>query len=70
MMSIIQLVTKCTPTEWQVPLELCPLPSRGSDQGLWIDPVAFIQVLNGWELAAWAIGTGCDDAFARWLLVL
>jgi hypothetical protein len=66
MMSIIQLVTKCTPTEWQVPLELCPLPSRGSDQGLWIDPVAFIQVLNGWELAAWAIGTAQRMQF--WVL--
>jgi hypothetical protein len=54
-MSILQLVRKCTPTEWQVPLELSPLPNRGSDKGLWIDPVAFIQVLNGWELAEWAI---------------
>jgi len=56
-MSILQLVRKCTPTEWQVPLELSPLPNRGSDKGLWIDPVAFIQVLNGWELAEWAIRT-------------
>jgi hypothetical protein len=56
-MSILQLITKCTPTEWQVPLELSPLPDQGSDKGLWVDPVAFINVLNGWELAEWAIGT-------------
>jgi hypothetical protein len=56
-MSILQLVRKCTPTEWQVPLELSPLPNRGSDKGLWIDPLAFINVLNGWELAEWAIRT-------------
>jgi hypothetical protein len=46
-MSILQLVAKCTPTEWQVPLELSPLPRQGSDKGLWVDPVAFINVLNG-----------------------
>ncbi len=31
------------------------MPGRGSDKGLWIDPVAFINVLNGWALAEWAI---------------
>jgi hypothetical protein len=56
-MSILQLVAKCTPTEWQVPLELSPLPRQSSDKGLWVDPVAFINVLNGWELAEWAMGT-------------
>ena len=56
-MSILQLVAKCTPTEWQVPLELSPLPQGRSDKGLWIDPVAFIQILNGWALAEWAIRT-------------
>jgi len=56
-MSILQLVVKCTPTEWRVPLELSPLPSQGSDKGLWVDPVAFINILNGWELAAWAMRT-------------
>jgi hypothetical protein len=56
-MSLLQLVAKCTPTAWQVPLELSPLPSQGSDKGLWIDPVRFIKVLNGWELAGWAIRT-------------
>ena len=54
-MSVLQLVEKCTAQEWQVPLELSPLPSRGIDKGLWIDPVAFLQVLNGWALALWAI---------------
>ena len=43
-MSILQLVAKCTPQEWQVPLELGPLPSQGSDKELWVDPVAFIHV--------------------------
>jgi hypothetical protein len=43
--------------EWQVPLELSPLPKRGSDQGLWIDPVTLVHLLNGWELAQWAIRT-------------
>lgn len=56
-MSIIQLVGKCTPAEWRMPLELSPLPGRGSDKGLWIDPVTLIQELNGWELATWAIQT-------------
>lgn len=56
-MSILQLVTKCTPTEWQVRLELSPLPDQGSDKGLWVDPVALIDLLNGWELAEWAIRT-------------
>lgn len=56
-MSILQLVAKCTPMEWRVPLELSPLPSQGSGRGLWIDPVTFIEVLNGWELARWAIRT-------------
>jgi hypothetical protein len=54
-MSILQLVKKCIPKEWQVPLDLSPLPGRGSDKGLWIDPVAFINTLNGWQLAEWAI---------------
>jgi len=56
-MSILQVVAKCTPMEWQVPLELEPLSSGSNDKGLWIDPVAFIQVLNGWALAEWAIRT-------------
>jgi hypothetical protein len=56
-MSILRLAAKCTPTEWQVPLELSPLPIQGSDKGLWIDPVAFVNLLNGWELAQWAIRT-------------
>jgi hypothetical protein len=56
-MSILQLVAKCTPTEWQAPLKLEPLSGGRGDKGLWIDPVAFIQVLNGWALAEWAIGT-------------
>jgi len=56
-MSILQLVEKCTPQEWHVPLELSPLPNKGSDKGLWVDPVVLIQVLNGWALAEWAIGT-------------
>jgi len=56
-MSILQLVAKCTLTEWQVPLDLRPLPNSGNDKGLWIDPVAFLDVLNGWELAEWAIRT-------------
>ncbi len=56
-MSILRLAAKCTPTAWQVPLELSPLPIQGSDKGLWIDPVAFIKVLNGWELAQWAMRT-------------
>jgi hypothetical protein len=48
-------VGKCTPQEWQVPLDPSPLPNRGSDKGLWIDPVALLTVLNGWALATWAI---------------
>jgi hypothetical protein len=55
-MSILQLVEKCTPQEWQVPLELSPLPHQGNDKGLWIDPVALLTVLNGWARAVWAIG--------------
>jgi hypothetical protein len=56
-MSIIQLVARCTPQEWHIPLELSPLPSRGSAKGLWIDPVALISLLNGWALAEWAMRT-------------
>jgi hypothetical protein len=56
-MSILQLVAKCTPTEWQAPLELSPLTGPRDDTGLWIDPVALIQLLNGWALAAWAMRT-------------
>lgn len=56
-MSIFQLVAKCTPAEWQIPLELSPWPDRGSDEGLWIDPVTLIRLLNGWELASRAIQT-------------
>jgi len=54
-MSILQLVEKCTPQAWRVPLELSPLPDRGSHKGLWIDPVALLQGLNGWALAVWAV---------------
>jgi hypothetical protein len=56
-MSILQLVTRCIPSEWQVPLDLSPAPIRGSEAGLWIDPVTFIKLLNGWALAEWAIQT-------------
>ena len=56
-MSILQLVAKCTPMEWQAPLEMEALASGSDEKGLWIDPVAFIQILNGWALAEWAIRT-------------
>jgi hypothetical protein len=56
-MSILQLVAKCTPQEWRVPLELSPVPDKGSEKGLWVDPVAFIRRLNGWALAQWAVRT-------------
>jgi hypothetical protein len=56
-MSILQLVTRCIPSEWQVPLDLSPAPIRGSAEGLWIDPATFIKLLNGWALAEWAIQT-------------
>lgn len=56
-MSILQLAARCIPIEWQVPLEVSPLSVRSSDEGLWIDPVAFIHLLNGWELAQWAMQT-------------
>jgi hypothetical protein len=52
------MIAKCTPSTWQVPLDLSPLPNRGSEQGLWVDPVAFIRLLNGWALAEWVIRTG------------
>ncbi len=54
-MNILQVVGKCAPQEWRVPLDLSPLPNRGSDKGLWVDPVALLTELNGWALAAWAI---------------
>jgi hypothetical protein len=54
-MSILQLAARCIPIEWQVPFELSPTPIRGSDKGLWIDPVTLIDLLNGWELAQWAM---------------
>ena len=57
-MSILQLVTKYTLLgNTTGPLELSPLPGRGSDEGLWIDPVTLIRELNGWELATWSIQT-------------
>ena len=56
-MSILQWVAKCTPQEWHVPLELSPLPDKGSDKGLWVNPVAFVHLLNGWALAQWAVCT-------------
>jgi len=40
---------------WQVPLEPEPLLSGSHDKGLCIDPLAYIQVFNGWALAEWAI---------------
>ena len=56
-MSILQCVAKCTSREWHAPLELSPLPDKGTDQGLWVDPIAFIEQLNGWALAQWAMRT-------------
>ncbi len=56
-MSILQLAARCILIEWQVPLELSPAPIRGSAKGLWIDPVTFIDLFNGWELAQWAMQT-------------
>ena len=56
-MSILQIAAKCIPREWQAPLDLTPMPSQGSEKGLWIDPVTLIRVLNGWELAQWAMQT-------------
>ena len=56
-MSILQWVVKCTPQEWHVPLELSLLPDRGNDKGLWVDPIAFIEQVNGWALAQWALRT-------------
>jgi len=44
-----------TPQEWCVPLKLSPLPDKGSEKELWVDPVAFVQPLSGWVLAQWAI---------------
>jgi hypothetical protein len=37
--------------EWHVPLELSPVPDKGSEKGLWVNPVAFVHLLNGWALA-------------------
>lgn len=54
-MSILQLAVRCIPMEWHPPLALSPLPVRSSTKGLWIDPVTFIELLNGWELAQWAL---------------
>jgi Transposase DDE domain len=62
-MSIIQLVAECTPQEWHIPLELSPLPKRGSAKGLWIDPVTLLSLLNGWALAEWAL---CTARRLRW----
>ena len=56
-MSILPLATRCIPMKWHVPLELSACSSRGSDKGLWIDPVTLLKLLNGWELAQWAIQT-------------
>jgi hypothetical protein len=65
-MNILQMVIRCVPQEWQVPLELQPIPNSSQDKELWIDPVAFIEVLNGWELAKWAIRTA--QQFQFWAL--
>jgi len=65
-MSILQLVARCIPIEWQVPLELSPASMRSSDKGLWIDPVTFISLLDGWELAQCAIQTSQRLQF--WIL--
>jgi len=54
-MSILQLAVRCILLEWQMPLTLSPLPVRSSTKGLWIDPVTLIDLLNGWELAQWAL---------------
>jgi len=56
-MNILQMVAKCIPIEWQAPLELSPLPAPSKAKGLWIDPVAFIKAINGWQLAVWAVRT-------------
>jgi hypothetical protein len=50
-MSILQLAARCIPIEWRAPLEVSTWSVRSSDEGLWINPVAFIHVLNGWALA-------------------
>lgn len=56
-MSILAIVEKCMLSQWQVPLDLQPLPSRSSAKGLWVNPVAFLKILNGGALATWALST-------------
>ena len=56
-MSILQQATQCTLQPWQLPLQLSPVSVHGSNKGLWIDPVTFIYLINGQQLARWAIQT-------------
>ena len=54
-MSLSALVERCIPANWQLPLDLTPLPSTGGRGGLWVDPVALLEQVHGQALARWAL---------------
>ena len=57
-MSIAQIVQRCTsPIRWEAQSEVATFSAQAGKGGLWIDPVAFLQIARVWTLAEWALNT-------------
>jgi hypothetical protein len=57
-MSILQIVQRCTSSlRWEPPSEVTTSSAQAGKGGLWIDPVAFLQITGAWALAEWALNT-------------
>lgn len=54
-MSLLGIVQRSIPNNWQMPLDLAPLSDTGGGGGLWVDPVALLEIINGLALARWAL---------------
>lgn len=55
-MSILQIVQICTsPLRWELPSEVTTPSAQAGKGGLWVDPVAFLQITGAWTLAEWAL---------------
>jgi len=51
-MIVPAIAARYIPANWQLPLDLTPLPEQGGRGGLWIDPVALLACINAPALAS------------------
>ena len=55
-MLLEKIIAKCLPhLKWAPEQDLSLLPQARTKEGLWVDPVEFLRLINAWSLALWAL---------------